>query len=102
MYFCQVSEALEKGGDALSSLLLNHVVPGSVSRSDLSPGSSIMAVGGAELEVRESKDGVLVGGASLSEGSGGARAANGFVHSVDDVIFPFESQGPEKKAVRPR
>ncbi len=97
----QVAESLNEGGEALSSLLLAHVVPGTMAASDLTPGSKVMSVGGPELEVRRASDGVVVGGAKLASGGAGTRVANGIVHPIVDVIFPYESQG-EKKPVRPR
>ena len=71
-----------------------------MSASDLTPGSKVVSLGGASLEVRRARDGVVVGGARLRDAKG-SRAANGFVHAVEDVIFPYESQG-ERKPVRPR
>ncbi len=92
-----------RGGDALSTLLLNHILPGDVSTADLAPGSKVIAIGGAELEVREAKDGLVVGGVGMTDRVD-VRVDNGVVHVVDDVIFPFEAQGGmmSQKPVRPR
>ncbi len=91
--------------EALSSFLLNHVVPGALRSSDLMGGSRVVSVGGASLGVAESKEGgLLVGGARLmrEEGRTDLEADNGFVHFVDDVIFPYESFGKDNDEDKPK
>lgn len=94
----QVQKSFSKNTEALSSFLLNHVVPGSIMSSDLADGMRVNTVGGAALDVIEVRGGMLVGGARLlaEEGRVNYEAANGFIHMIEDVVFPYESTGEDE------
>ena len=95
----EVAEAAEADpAKLLTSLLLTHAVPGALMASDLVDGMRVNTAAGGSVGVTRTRGGrVLIGGSRLlrEEGRVDFSASNGFVHVIDDVIFPFEADGED-------
>lgn len=85
---------LPENVDTLKGILLHHVVEGNVHSAGLES-TTVESLGGTDLEVVVSDDGVTVGGAKVTEAN--VIAKNGIIHVVDSVILPSE-EGAEEDA----
>ena len=77
----------EDYADALSAVLLYHVVLGRAPAASLEDGQSLTTVSGADVDVVVGDDGaVTIGGAAVEVAD--LDAGNGLVHSVGAVLLP--------------
>ena len=86
--------------EAIEALVKNHVVPGAFMSTDLVDGMTITNEAGNTVDVFQAKDGVmLIGGARLLnfENRVNFQAENGYIHMIDDVIFPFAADEAEEE-----
>jgi len=81
-------DAIIADTDALTDLLLNHVVSGSIFSSDISDGQVVQTLGGKDFTITVASDGgVLINNAPIVLADVGA--SNGVVHAIGEVIsFP--------------
>lgn len=71
----------------LESILLYHVVEGSIMSGDLSPGTqSVATLQGDSLMVEVTDSGVMVGDAQVVQAD--VEASNGVIHVIDGVLMP--------------
>lgn len=78
-------EGLLEDTDALTAILLYHVVPGKVMSTDLSDGMMAATVNGAEVTIG-TMGGVTVNDANVVQAD--IEASNGVIHVIDAVILP--------------
>ncbi len=76
--------ALLRDQDKLAAMLERHIVFGRLPASDLTGRGSIEALDGSQLELRVSKDTLLVSGSKVITPD--LRCRNGVVHVIDAVI----------------
>ena len=81
-----VLDGLLADTEALTQVLLYHVVPGSFPASDVVAASSLETAQGGELAVVVDGDTVTVGGATVTATD--IMASNGIVHVIDTVLVP--------------
>jgi uncharacterized surface protein with fasciclin (FAS1) repeats len=92
-----VDTLLEDPSGALTDILLNHVVEGTVMAEDvvaLGDGAEVTTVGGGTLTVNIADDGTV----SLTDGAGNTinitttdiETSNGVIHVIDGVLLPAE------------
>jgi len=72
--------------EALADVLLYHVVPGEYTLAELRDLSSLETVQGEALEITSTRQGLLIGGASILTAD--VRAANGVIHVMTQVLLP--------------
>lgn len=85
--------------DILVQLLSYHVVPGSVTSSQIKSGQ-VETLAGKPVTIKRSNDGtVSVNNAKVTQAD--IQASNGVIHAVDQVILPPEAQ-PEPPAAQPQ
>jgi uncharacterized surface protein with fasciclin (FAS1) repeats len=77
---------MEENQDRLQSILLYHVVPGSVMSGDLSDGMMATTANDMSLEVSIDGDTVMVEGATVTAAD--IEASNGVIHVIDSVMIP--------------
>ena len=83
----QVQSLLEpENRDQLTKVLTYHVVPGTLTASDLSDGQELDTVAGETLTVKVDGDEVMVGDATVVKPD--VEASNGVVHVIDGVLTP--------------
>jgi len=80
-------EALLADQEALSEVLLYHVVPGRIMAADLSDGQIVQTADGREFRVTISSD-ARVNGVNVSTTD--VEASNGVIHVIDAVLIPVE------------
>lgn len=78
--------ALLADKDALTSVLLYHVVADRVPAEDVIAASSVPTVNGADAAINVDSDGATVAGARITATDIPAR--NGVIHIIDDVMLP--------------
>ncbi|MEJ6396274.1 fasciclin domain-containing protein [Yoonia sp. 208BN28-4] len=78
-------EGLLEDTDALTQILLYHVVPGKVMSSDLTDGMMATTVEGRDIAVAIG-DNVLVGPATVTAAD--IETSNGVIHVIDTVLIP--------------
>ena len=78
-------EGLLADPEALSAILLYHVVPGKVMSTDLSDGMMAATANGAEVTIG-TMNGVTVNDATVVQAD--IEASNGVIHVIDAVILP--------------
>ncbi|HAA32768.1 MAG TPA: hypothetical protein DCE56_39960 [Cyanobacteria bacterium UBA8553] len=97
-------EALEQllkpeNKDILVQLLSYHVVPGSVTSSQIKPGQ-VETLAGKPVTIKRGNDGtVSVNNAKVTQAD--IQASNGVIHAVDQVILPPDAQ-PQPPATQPQ
>lgn len=82
-------DGLLKDKEKLKGLLLFHVLPGSVSASEVKKmhdGDKVKTVSGKEFVVGLKDNVVTVNGATVSKSD--IQASNGVIHAIDTVIRP--------------
>jgi uncharacterized surface protein with fasciclin (FAS1) repeats len=79
-------ESLLDDPDALADILLYHVVPGEYTLAQLRDLSRLETVQGAVLEITSTRQGLLIGGASILTAD--VRASNGIIHVLTQVLLP--------------
>jgi uncharacterized surface protein with fasciclin (FAS1) repeats len=84
-------DALLADKDALSAVLLGHVVSGSLDAAAVVSRTSLTTVGGAVLTVEVVGADVFVGGAKVTATD--IMASNGIIHVIDAVLLP-PAEGP--------
>mgnify|MGYP001368695705 CR=1 FL=1 len=77
---------LPENKDLLTSILLYHVVAGSVLAADVIQLDSAVTVNGASVSINVSDDGVSVDNANVIQTD--VAASNGVIHIIDAVILP--------------
>ena len=77
---------LPENKDLLTSILLYHVVSGSVLAADVIQLDSAVTVNGASVSINVSDDGVTVDNANVTQTD--VAASNGVIHIIDAVILP--------------
>jgi len=77
---------LPENKDLLTSILLYHVVSGSVLAADVIQLDSAVTVNGASVSINVSDDGVTVDNANVIQTD--VAASNGVIHIIDAVILP--------------
>jgi transforming growth factor-beta-induced protein len=80
-------EALLADTEALTEILLYHVVPGRILAGDLADGQIVTTAGGREFRV------TLTGGARVNDVNivqTDVMASNGVIHVIDGVLLPVE------------
>ncbi len=80
-------EGLLADPDALATVLLYHVVPGSIPASALEDGQLVTTAEGRQFRVTLS-DGARVNGVSVVQTD--VEASNGVIHVIDGVLLPVE------------
>ena len=78
-------EALLKDPEKLKSILLHHVIDGTVMSKDVVKLKSAKSKLGQDLTIN-AKDGVVIGGAKVVKAD--IAASNGVIHVIDTVILP--------------
>ncbi len=78
-------DALLKDPEKLKSILLHHVIDGSVMSKDVVKLKSAKSKLGQDLKIN-AKDGVVIGGAKVVKAD--IAASNGVIHVIDTVILP--------------
>ena len=78
--------ALAKHPAQLRSVLLYHVVPGSVTASDVAKLSSAKTLEGSSVLIKVNKGGVFVNRAKVTTPD--VMAGNGVIHVIDKVLIP--------------
>jgi len=71
---------------ALTAILTYHVVPGTLSASDLKDGDMLTTVNGEKLKVTVDGDTVMVGNATVTQAD--VFQSNGVAHVIDTVLMP--------------
>lgn len=89
-------EALLADPEALSAVLLAHVVPGRLTAADVAAASTLTTVGGDTLTVEVVDGAVKVGGSTVIVAD--VAASNGVIHAIDRVILAVEPE-PELKTI---
>lgn len=85
--------------DLLVQLLSYHVVPGSVTSSQIKPGQ-VETLAGKSVTIKSGNDGsVTVNNAKVTQAD--IQASNGVIHAVDQVILPPDAQ-PQPPAAQPQ
>lgn len=74
---------------ALQQVLSYHVVPGTVTSADITPGE-VNTVEGAPVALATNAGMVTVGGATVVEAD--IKASNGVIHAIDQVLLPPSMQ----------
>ncbi len=72
--------------DRLVAVLTYHVVPGSVSSSEVVKMTSAKTVQGQSVKISNGKGGVMIDGAKVVKAD--VMASNGVIHVIDSVILP--------------
>lgn len=72
--------------DQLVAVLTYHVVPGSVSSSEVVKMTSAKTVQGQSVKISNGKGGVMIDGAKVVKAD--VMASNGVIHVIDSVILP--------------
>jgi transforming growth factor-beta-induced protein len=78
--------ALAKHPAQLKSVLLYHVLPGSVTASDVAKLNSAKTLGGNSVLIRVNKGGVFVNQAKVTTPN--VMASNGVIHVINKVLIP--------------
>jgi transforming growth factor-beta-induced protein len=79
-------EELLDNPEALADILLYHVVSGEYTLAELRDLSRLETVQGEALEISSTRQGLLIGGASILTAD--VRAANGIIHVMTQVLLP--------------
>jgi uncharacterized surface protein with fasciclin (FAS1) repeats len=79
--------------EALTNVLLNHVVEGNLLSSDLADGDILTSVGGQELTVTIDENGVFVNGVRVANPD--VETTNGVIHILEGVILPAADEAGE-------
>ncbi len=79
-------EAWLANPQALSNVLLHHVVPGVFPASDVVAAGTLATAGGTQIVVRTEGDAVLVDNAAVITPD--TAAGNGIIHVIDSVMLP--------------
>lgn len=82
-------EALLEDPDALSNILLYHVVPGEVTAEQVTTLESATTVQGADIAISIEGDSVFVNDAQVTMTD--IAASNGVIHVIDAVLMPPEA-----------
>ncbi|XP_037795051.1 transforming growth factor-beta-induced protein ig-h3-like isoform X1 [Penaeus monodon] len=82
----ELVQALLADPERLKSVLLYHVVPGTVLSSALSDGLLAATVQGADLRVNVKANGVTVNDVAVTQAD--IPASNGVIHVIDQVLLP--------------
>ena len=77
---------MEENKAQLTSILMYHVVPGTVMSTDLSDGMEATTAGDQSLMVSIDGDTVMVGDATVTQAD--IEASNGVIHVIDMVMMP--------------
>ena len=77
---------------ALRAVLMNHIVKGSLTASDLASKDGIEALSGTGLTI-DTSDGTKLNGCRIVEAD--MRAGNGVIHAIDGVIGASEPEATE-------
>jgi uncharacterized surface protein with fasciclin (FAS1) repeats len=72
--------------DKLKGILLYHVVKGKIASGSIHGSAKPKTLQGASLDVKGSKEGVMVNGATVT--SADVKASNGVIHVIDAVLLP--------------
>jgi uncharacterized surface protein with fasciclin (FAS1) repeats len=80
---------LPENKDKLQQVLTYHVVPGSITSTDIKPGE-VQTVEGAPVNVSADAGAVKVGDAQVVEPD--ITASNGVIHAIDKVLLPPDLQ----------
>lgn len=80
--------ALGEDTDVLKTVLLNHVVEGLVTASDLAELDSVTTLAGEELTVTVDGDTITIGEATVTAAD--LESSNGTIHVIDTVLVPAE------------
>lgn len=89
-------DALLADPEALSQVLLYHVVPGATLSGDITDGMSVETVQGSPLTLTVTADGVQVNGANVTAAD--IEAYNGVIHVIDAVLLPPVEEAPAEEA----
>ena len=72
--------------EALSEILLYHVVSGEYTQEELRELDSLETVQGGTLELEDTRQGLFIGGSNILTAN--VRARNGIVHVITEVLIP--------------
>ena len=81
----------DKDQNLLRYILLQHVVPSKLGSSDLRNGMTIKTLADNIKTVLDTKDGPTIAGSLFTPGGSNQKAANGIIHAIEDVIYPYAS-----------
>ncbi len=87
-------EGLLADPEALSNILLYHVVPGKVMAADVRDGLTAATLQGSEVTFSVSDDGVKINDANIIATD--IEASNGVIHVIDAVILPPAEEAAEE------
>jgi uncharacterized surface protein with fasciclin (FAS1) repeats len=87
-------EGLLKDKEALTNVLLYHVVEGEVLAKDVVKIEAAKMLNGAEAKVKVKKDTVMIAGVKVIKTD--IKAANGIIHVIDAVMLPSEGQASNR------
>ena len=78
-------------GEAVKTVLLNHVIPGKAVAADISNGLTVKNLAGNDMTFRVTNSGVTIGGARVARTDIPVKMVT--VHVLDDVINPANLPG---------
>ena len=78
-------------GEAVKTVLLNHVIPGKAVAADISDGLTVKNLAGNDMTFRVTNTGVTIGGARVARTDFHVRRMT--IHVLDDVINPANLPG---------
>ena len=89
----------DKDQNLLRYILLQHVAPVKLGSSDLKNGMKIKTLAENTKTVLDTRDGPTIAGSLFILGGSNQKAANGIIHAIEDVIYPYVS---DEKATTPK
>ena len=89
----------DKDQNLLRYILLQHVAPVKLGSSDLKNGMKIKTLAENTKTVLDTRDGPTIAGSLFTLGGSNQKAANGIIHAIEDVIYPYVS---DEQATTPR
>jgi len=89
----------DKDQNLLQLILLQHVAPIKLGSSDLTHGLTIKTLAKNIKTVLDTKDGPTIAGSLFTPGGSNQKAANGIIHAIEDVIYPYAS---DEQATTPK
>ena len=89
-FFIPSGQALQQwqegNPEVMKQVLLNHLVAGRYSLTDLSDGARLTTLGGSTITVIRKKDQVMINGTPVTQGD--HAAGNGMMHTISTVMLP--------------
>ena len=84
----------DKDQNLLRNILLQHVAPVKYGSKDLINGMNIKTLAENSKTILDTLDGPTIAGSLFTLGGSNQKAANGIIHAIEDVIYPYVSDEP--------